>query len=167
VRRSKLTVLLAEDDPNDQVFLKRAFEESDDKPELHVVANGDEAISYLKGEGEFADRISHPYPSLLITDLKMFPGDGFSVLLHLKNTPERAIIPTIVLSASSDADDIRRSYQLGAIAYLTKPHSFEALSQLIRNLLVFWLRCEVPEVNEAGEWLQTQGTGKLGEKYFA
>jgi CheY-like chemotaxis protein len=163
--RSKLIVLLAEDDPNDQVFLKRAFAEAKDKAELHLVNHGDAAISYLKGEGEFADRIEHPYPSLLITDLKMFPSDGFSVLAHLRTTPDQAIIPTIVLSASADADDVRRAYRLGASAYLTKPHSYEELSELVRTLLDFWLRCEVPDVNASGEWLHPQGIGKLGEKY--
>jgi CheY-like chemotaxis protein len=158
-------VLLAEDDPNDRVFLKRAFAEAEDRAELHMVSQGDAAISYLKGEGEFTDRIKHPYPSLLITDLKMFPSDGFSVLAHLRTTPDQTIIPTVVLSASADADDVRRAYRLGASAYLTKPHSYEGLSQLIGSLLDFWLRCEVPDVNESGEWLRTRGTGKLGEKY--
>ena len=95
----------------------------------------------------------------------MSDGDGFAILEHLRSTPQSTVIPTVVLSASSDSDDIKRAYTLSASAYLIKPTDTIALADMIQTLLAFWLCCEVPEVNKAGVQLQTTNNGKLGERF--
>ena len=165
MKRPEFTILIADDDPNDRFFIQRAIEATGVKAEVQLVSCGEEAIAYLKGEGQFADRAQHQYPSVILTDLKMSPGDGFSVLAFLKSTPRSAIIPTVVLSASGDLDDIKKAYMLGASAYLIKPQQQEELARLIKVLVNFWMVCEVPEVDEAGRRLLTESAGKLGERF--
>jgi CheY-like chemotaxis protein len=165
MKQRALTILAVDDDANDQVLLARAFKCAQIEITLHQVSSAEEAIEYLEGRGTYSDHSLYPYPSLLITDLKMFPTDGFSVLGHLRNIPERAIIPTVVLSASPDANDIRKAYRLGASAYLTKPHSNAELTRLVGTLLEFWALCEVPRTDGSGKWVETGGAGKLGAKF--
>jgi CheY-like chemotaxis protein len=83
----------------------------------------------------------------------MAPGDGFSVLSYLKSTPESAIIPTVVLSASRNVNDIKSAYALGASAYLVKPEQPDEFARLIHLLVAFWMVCEVPEVDRGGRRL--------------
>lgn len=164
MKRKNFTVLIAEDDHNDQQLIKLAFEKISSGVTLQFVNGGQETIAYLQGQGQFADRFQFPYPTFLMTDLKMPSGDGFSVLGFLKSKPEFAIIPTVVLSASGDLDDIKKSYILGASAYLIKPQEFAELQRLLRVLLSFWGACEVPEVSATGKRLKTKSAGKLGER---
>ncbi|QXE92629.1 response regulator [Geomonas subterranea] len=161
----KYTILVADDDPNDRMLMERAFKASLVQAELRLVTCGDEAIAYLKGEGVFADRSIYQYPSFLLTDLKMFPGDGFSILTFLQSTPDSAIIPTIVLSSSNDSDDIKRAYLLGASAYIVKPQDPSQLIELLKAIAAFWLICEVPEVDEVGRRVVTKSQGKLGDRF--
>ena len=98
MKHERFTILVVEDDPNDGLLLRRAIDANDAPTDLRLVTCGEEAIAYLKGEREFANRREYPYPSFLITDLKMPRGDGFSLLAFLKSTPQSAIIPTVVLS---------------------------------------------------------------------
>jgi len=132
---------------------------------IHCLSSGTQAIAYLKGEGEYSDRRRIAYPSFIILDLKMTGGDGYSVLEHLKSVPEWAIIPTMVLSASSDPDDIKKAYLLGAGSYLVKPNQFEDLRRLMKAFYDFWIECAVPEVDKVGRWVKTDGRGKLGERF--
>ena len=166
MKRRTFTILLAEDDDNDRALIRLAFERAAPGTEVNLqcVSTGQEAIAYLQGTGEFADRKRYEYPTFIITDLKM-PLDGFSVLQFLKTTPEFAIIPTVVLSASADLDDIKKSYILGASAYLLKPHSLQELQRLLKLLVDFWSACEVPEVDIQGKRLSTDSAGKLGERF--
>jgi CheY-like chemotaxis protein len=132
---------------------------------IHFVDDGLEAISYMMGEKQYADRTKHSYPTFIITDLKMPGADGFAVLEFLKGNPEWAIIPTVVFSSSSDPDDIKKSYMLGASSYHVKPAGFDALLNQLKVLHEYWMTCEVPEVNVSGKQLQTQSAGKLGERF--
>ena len=81
----------------------------------------------------------------------MAPGDGFSVLDYLKSTPHSAIIPTVVLSESKDVNDIKKAYTLGASAYLLKSAQPDEFARLLHLLVAFWMVCEVPEVDLAGQ----------------
>jgi CheY-like chemotaxis protein len=165
MKRSSFTILIVEDDPSDRFLIKRAIEANGVPVELRLATSGEEAIAYLKGEGQFADRAQYQYPSFLITDLKMPRGDGFSLLAFLKSTPQSAIIPTVVLSASGDLDDIKKAYIMGASAYFIKPVQHDELERIMKRLVDFWMLCEVPQVDEAGERLWTESGGKLGEKF--
>src|SRR6267142_1275902 len=104
MKRQIESILVVEDDANDRLLLQLAFTRIGISDPVSVVENGGEALGYLRGAGRYADRSRFPYPSFLITDLKMPGADGFAVLCHLKENPNQAITPTIVLSASSDPD---------------------------------------------------------------
>src|SRR5689334_16572956 len=121
MKRQSFTVLVAEDNEDDRFLIKHALRKAGTKGPIQLVTSGDEAIAYMKGEGKFADRTQYEYPSFVVTDLKMSPGDGFHVLEHLKNNPDSAIIPAVVVSGSCDTDDIKRSYLLGASSFHEKP----------------------------------------------
>jgi CheY-like chemotaxis protein len=165
MKRPKFTILVVEDDPNDRLLIQRAIEAKGVPTELRLVTSGEEAIAYLKGERQFADRAQYQYPSFLITDLKMPHGDGFLLLAFLKSTPQSAIIPTVVLSASSDLDDIKKAYMMGASAYFIKPSRQDELERIIKCLVDFWMLCEVPQIDDSGKRLRTESGGKLGERF--
>lgn len=159
------TILIVEDDPNDQLLIQQAFRANGVTGALSVVADGVEAIAYLKGEGQYADREKFPYPTFIMTDLKMPRSDGFNVLEHLKGNPEWAIIPTVVFTASGDLDDIKKSYMLGASSYHIKPNNYPQLREQLKVLHDYWMTCEVPEIDITGKRLITESKGKLGERY--
>ena len=166
MKRENLTVLVADDSYEDRLLLCRAFSKyAKAGITLQMTGSGNEAVAYLLGIEPFEDRNQYPYPIFLLTDLKMPDGDGFTILEHLRSTPQSTVIPTVVLSASSDSDDIKRSYTLGASAYLIKPTDTMALANMVQTLMAFWLYCEVPEVNKAGVQLQTKNNGKLGGRF--
>ncbi|MEW6306794.1 MAG: response regulator [Verrucomicrobiota bacterium] len=161
-----LTILIVEDSPEDQILIRRAFETcGHDKIHLQIVSGGSEAIDYLKGAGKFADRAAFPFPTLVMSDLKMQQGDGFSILEFLHQTPEARVIPVFILSGSADTDDIRRAYALGASGYLTKPRSLAEIKSLVRIIVELSLVCELPPMTESGVALKTESSGKLGERF--
>jgi len=162
-----ITILVVEDDPDDQTLIQRAFRKIGIKSPIHVVGDGAEAIAYMRGEGKYADREKFAYPTFITTDLKMPKADGFAVLEFLKKNPEWKIIPAVVLSASRDLDDIKKSYLLGASSYHVKPQSMEKLEQQLKILHDYWLTCEVPQVDISGRQLDTDSKGKLGERFDA
>lgn len=139
-----LTVLLAEDDENDAFLMQRAFHMLGVMRPLHVVRDGSDAIDYLAGRGQFADRTIHPPANYVILDLKMPGTDGFQVLKFLQEHNELIVIPTVVWSSSTDLRDVKRAYCLGANGFLRKPNSLEELRQMVEVLSNYWSLCEVP-----------------------
>ena len=165
MKTQKPCILLVDDSEDDLLFIVRAFKKNGVAALIQSVESGREAIAYLRGEGQFGDRGKFPYPTFILTDLKMPNGDGFSVLENLKQNPSWRIIPAIVLSTSSDTDDIKKSYAMGAASYFVKPHSFEDLTRLIGKVYGYWQDCEVPEIDESGKMLKTESEGKLGARF--
>jgi len=159
------TILVVDDSPDDQLLIKNAFKKIGVTDPIHTVSDGVEAIAYMMGEGKFADRKRFAYPTFILTDLKMPEKDGFAVLEFLKGNPEWAVIPTIVFSASSDLDDIKKAYMLGASSYHVKPRTHGALVHQMLVLHAYWMTCEVPEVDSSGRRLRTESAGKLGERF--
>ncbi|MGH7968320.1 MAG: response regulator [Limisphaerales bacterium] len=142
------TVLLVEDDLNDIFLVKRAFKMADIPNPLQVVTDGQEAISYLAGEGKYADRDAHPLPSLMVMDIKMPRKSGFEVLEWVKRS-ERPLrrIPIVIVSSSDSPSDINRAYELGANAYMVKPMNFRAVEHLFESITHYWgLECAKPEL---------------------
>jgi CheY-like chemotaxis protein len=139
-------VLIAEDDPSDVFFLKRAFVLAGVPAVLTFVRDGQEAIDYLEGESRYADRKAYPLPDLMLLDLKMPRLDGFDVLNWLRQQPGLKRLLVTVLTSSDQPQDINRAYDLGANSYLLKPHSAEHLSELVKHVQKYWLelnRCAV------------------------
>src|SRR5438034_11513986 len=114
-------ILLAEDNENHVLLIRRAFEQAGLVNPLYVVSNGEEAISYLKGEGKYANRDEYPLPCLMLLDLKMPKKDGFEVLEWLRGQPGFSSLRVVVLTTSEELRDVNRAYRLGANSFLTKP----------------------------------------------
>jgi CheY-like chemotaxis protein len=145
------TVLLVEDDLNDIFLVKRAFKLARVKNPLQVVTDGQEAVSYLKGDGKYADRETYPLPKLMVMDIKMPRRSGFEVLDWVKhsNGPLKRI-PVVIVSSSEDPADINRAYELGANAYMVKPVDYKAVEHLFQSITQYWgLECAKPELELA------------------
>ncbi len=165
MKKFHATILVVEDNENDQFLIQRAFRKIGVAEPIHIVNDGAEAIAYMTGEGKYADRTKFEYPTFIMTDLKMPKQDGFDVLNHLKSHPRWSVIPTVVFSASSDLDDIKKAYVLGASSYHVKPQNPHKLYEQLAVLHAYWLTCEVPEVDSTGKQLPTDSRGKLGERF--
>ena len=140
----KGTVLLAEDDPDDVLLTQLAFEKACLVNPLQVVRDGEEAITYLKGEGQYADRQRFPLPILLLLDLKMPKATGFEVLEWLATQSGLATLPVAIMTSSDHDPDAARAYELGADSYLTKPPDPAALLALVQRLHAPWLILNQP-----------------------
>ena len=134
------TILLAEDDPNDVLLLRRAFRSAGLPEPGQVVSDGDEVIAYLTGQDGYADRERYPFPALLLLDLKMPRRSGFEVLEWLRDQPVLSRLPVVVLTSSSQSSDIQRAYDLRANSYLVKPATLEGLREMVRAVDLYWLR---------------------------
>jgi two-component system response regulator len=159
------TILVVEDEEADRYFIGRAFRDNGVTGPVQFVTSGLEAIAYLMGEGKFADRTTFPYPTFIMTDLRMPGLDGLGVLEHLKHNPEWSVIPTVVFTSSSDPDDIKKSYMLGASSYHQKPADYPELRKQLKILHDYWMTCCVAAVDSTGRHLKTNSAGKLGERF--
>ncbi len=133
-------VLIAEDNPDDALLLRRALNKAGVRSQVRIVADGEEMLLYLQGSGHYSDRSAHPLPSIMILDLKMPRKSGLEVLQWISENPRISIVPTIVLSASSLDRDVRAAYNLGANTYFVKPTTFEDLVDTMRMLEKYWNR---------------------------
>jgi CheY-like chemotaxis protein len=165
MRKYHSTIMIVDDDPNDLILIERAFRAIGVREPIHTINGGLEAIAYMRGDGKFADRLLYAYPTFITTDLKMPGADGFAVLEYRRDHSEWAVIPTVVLTSSSDLDDIKKAYMLGATSYHVKPSSPEDLRRQLKVLHDYWITCEVPEVDITGRRLLTDSQGKLGERF--
>ena len=132
------TVLVADDDENDFIILRRAFQKAGLTHRLIHVLDGEAAIDYLSGKAPYADRVRYPAPSLLLLDLKMPRVNGFDVLAWLQSRSDLHALNVIVLSASQLEADKNQATQLGADDYRTKPHDFDELVRMARELDERW-----------------------------
>ena len=132
-----LDVLLVEDEPSDVELFTLAVAERGQLTSLTIVHDGQEAMDYLAGRPPW-DKDIRIAPNGIILDLNMPRRDGFEVLRWLKKHPEFAPIPAIIFSSSPLQQDVRRAYELGASAFLTKPHQFQDLVQLLDATFTLW-----------------------------
>ena len=142
--RKGLRILMVDDAEEDIFFVKRALDQSGVGQSFFAVKDGTEAIRYMRGDGEFANRLEFPFPNLILSDLKMPGMDGYEVLQWLRSHPDCAVIPAIIFTSSAITSDIQRAYELGANAYIVKPHDFDELVDLIQVTYRFWSRCHTP-----------------------
>jgi CheY-like chemotaxis protein len=131
-----IEVLLVEDDPGDVLMTQEAFEEHKVHNRLNVVSDGAEALSYLRREGQYAEAVR---PDLILLDLNLPRRDGREVLEEIKKDDDLGRIPVVVLTTSAADEDILRSYQLHANAYVTKPVDFERFITVIRQIDEFFV----------------------------
>lgn len=144
----KTTILLAEDDQNDIMLIRRAFTKSHVVNPIACVENGEEVVNYLSGNGAYSDREQHPLPFMLLLDLKLPRMSGHEVLKWLRAQQGLRRLPVVVLTSSREPADINRAYELGANSYLVKPVVFEEFTTLLKQLQVYWLMLsEHPELH--------------------
>lgn len=133
-----ITILVADDDPEDCMLLREAFEESRLVNSLRFVSDGQELVDYLYRQGPFADPAESPRPGLILLDLNMPKKDGREALGEIKSDPDLRRIPVVILTTSKAEEDIFRSYDLGVNSYVTKPVTFESLVEVVRTLRQYW-----------------------------
>lgn len=131
-----IEVLLVEDDPGDVLMTQEAFRDYKIANNLNVVTNGEDAISYLRKEGAFANAIA---PDLVLLDLNLPRRDGREVLREVKADANLRRIPIVVLTTSDAEDDVLRSYDLHANAYVRKPVDFEQFVAAVRAIDNFFI----------------------------
>ena len=129
-------ILLVEDNPGDVRLTQEAFKEGRVINHMNVVGDGEEALSYLRQEGTFADV---PRPDMILLDLNMPKKDGRWLLSQIKSDPEFKNIPVIVLTTSQAEQDILKSYDLHANCYITKPVDLDEFYSVIKSISDFWL----------------------------
>jgi CheY-like chemotaxis protein len=118
--RPASVVLLVEDNDDDVYFMQRAFKDAGLTNPLHVVTDGQQAVDYLSGREQFADRTRYPVPDFIFLDLKLPIMDGFEVLAWLRQE-HKSSLPVAILTSSPEEVDRRRAHELGASCYLVKP----------------------------------------------
>jgi CheY-like chemotaxis protein len=133
------TILLVEDEPTSVFLFEHTVKKLGILNPLRIAKDGREALDYLEGVGEFADRLQYPMPGLVLLDLKMPRIAGFEVLHQLRQRRETKKIVVVILSSSASDEDIAEAYALGANGYLVKPLHLEKLEEIVRAIRDFWL----------------------------
>ena len=142
--------LMADDDPDDRLLIKEAFQESLISNRIYFVRDGVELMDYLRKQGEFAHPVDAPTPDLILLDLNMPRKDGREALAEIKGDPQLRYIPVVVLTTSKAEEDIMRSYDIGAASYITKPVTFDGLVESIRGLGQYWVQIvRLPIIEQA------------------
>jgi chemotaxis family two-component system response regulator Rcp1 len=135
MRCKKLEVLLVEDNPGDIRLIQEAFNEGDILSHLNVTRDGEQAMAYLRQEGTYS---GSPRPAFILLDLNLPRKDGREVLEEIKRDESLRQIPVVILSTSTDVEDVRRAYDLHANCYVPKPIDMDQLVQLGKSLEDFW-----------------------------
>ena len=141
---SNKAILLVEDNPDDQVLLKRAMKKNHLANEIVVANDGVEALDYLFGTGTFEGRDTLAQPELVLLDLKLPKMDGHDVLRAMRADPRTKYIPVVVLTSSVEEADMIRSYDLGANSFVQKPIDFEEFVEAAAKLGLYWLVLNKP-----------------------
>jgi CheY-like chemotaxis protein len=138
------TILLVEDDENDILFMQMALKHSKVSNPLQVAINGRQAIEYLKGVDQYANRVEYPLPCLVLLDLRLPYVPGLEVLKTMRQHPVLKEIIVIVLTSSQEESDMDRAYSLGANAYVVKPPDLDKLQGLTKAIKEFWCEYNMP-----------------------
>ena len=132
-------IVVADDDADDRMMIKDAFEESKLGNEIDFVEDGVELLEYLRCEGKYASLAGKPYPGFILLDLNMPRKDGRTVLKEIKNDPLLHRIPVIVLTTSKAEEDIIKTYNLGVNSFICKPVSFDKLVDIVKTIGHYWI----------------------------
>jgi two-component system response regulator len=138
------TILLVEDNVDDEVLTLRALQGNDIEEKVFVARDGMEALDFLFCTNAYAERDPHNMPQLILLDIKLPKMDGLEVLRRLRADPRTRLIPVVMLTSSKEEQDLIESYENGANSYLRKPVDYTQFVEYIGNLGLYWL-----ELNEA------------------
>ena len=138
------TILLVEDNPDDEALTLRALSRNNISNQVVVVRDGQEAVDWLEGTGPYGDRNPADIPALILLDLKLPKIDGLDVLRRLRGNPRTALVPVVILTSSKEDRDRASGYQSGANSYVQKPVDFTAFVDAVRQLGMYWLMLNEP-----------------------
>jgi CheY-like chemotaxis protein len=132
-------ILLVEDNPDDVKLTQRALRKSNILNELVVARDGVEALDYLFGTGQYAERDTRQLPQVILLDLKMPRMDGLELLQRIRADEKTRLLPVVVLTTSTEDRDRVESYKLGANSYIRKPVDFQQFTEAVQQLGLYWL----------------------------
>lgn len=136
---SDKVILLVEDNEDDVFLMQRALKAAGIQNPLHVVTDGEQAVAYLSGKEQFADRKRYPFPSLIFLDLKLPYISGLEVLTWKQGRTDLPPAIVIVITSSNEPSDLKTAYQSGASSYVVKPPTAEQLTDIAKAFRLFWL----------------------------
>ncbi len=134
-----IRILVAEDDADDRMMIKDAFEESRLGNPVDFVEDGVQLMNYLQRESEYANLIDQPYPGFILLDLNMPRKDGRTALKEIKASPILQRIPIVILTTSKAEEDIVRTYNLGVNSFICKPVTFDSLVEIVKTVGRYWI----------------------------
>lgn len=141
-----ITILYADDDPEDRMLVTDAWKESRVANELHMVEDGEELMDYLHRRNQYVHLSGTPLPGMILLDLNMPRKDGREALGEIKTDPALRRIPIIVLTTSQAEEDVFRAYDLGVNSFIVKPVTFKSLVDVTRTIGRYWLEIvELPQ----------------------
>lgn len=132
-------ILLVEDNPDDVKLTQRALRQSNILNELVVARDGVEALDYLFGTGQYAERDTRLLPQVILLELKMPRMDGLELLQRIRADEKTRLLPVVVLTTSTEERDRMESYKLGANSYIRKPMDFQQFTEAVQQLGLYWL----------------------------
>jgi len=132
-------ILLVEDNPDDETLTLRALKKNNISNQVVVAHDGVEALDYLFGTGMYAGRNAREAPQLVLLDLKLPKIDGLEVLRRIREDERTRLQPVVILTSSTEEQDLTRSYSGGANSYIRKPVDFDQFSEAVRQLGLYWL----------------------------
>jgi len=136
---SEITILLVEDDPNDELLTMRELRQQNISNDIVVVRDGAEALDYLFGSGKYDGRDPNDFPTLMLLDLKLPKVDGLEVLRRVRADERTKAMPVVVLTSSDEQKDKIASYNLGANSYVRKPVDIDQFRNAVKQLHLYWL----------------------------
>ncbi len=144
-------ILLVEDEPDDEALTLRALKKSNIKNKVVVAHDGVEALDYLWGRGEYANRDTNSMPQVILLDLKLPKMDGLEFLRHIRSDKRTKLLPVVIMTSSREEKDIINGYSLGANSYIRKPVDFEKFGEAVQQLGLYWLLLNEAPPSIAGE----------------
>jgi CheY-like chemotaxis protein len=134
-----IRIVVADDDADDRMMIRDAFEESKLGNTIDFVEDGMELMEYLRREGEYKHLSNQPYPGFILLDLNMPRKDGRTALKEIKESAELHRIPIVILTTSKAEEDIIRTYNLGVNSFICKPVSFDKLVEIVKTVGHYWI----------------------------
>lgn len=133
-----MTILIADDDADDRMFLEQAMRQNGYDQEIQFVEDGEELMDYLRRQGRYNAQ-NAPWPNMLILDLNMPRKNGFQALFEIKDDPELRRLPIVVMTTSSADEDVVKTYSLGVNSFVTKPFNYNRLVEMVGTLRMYWM----------------------------
>lgn len=136
---NRKTILLVEDNPDDEALTMRALKKNNIANEITVVHDGVEALDFLWCRGEYSERDPNDMPQVILLDLKLPKVNGLEVLKSIRNDARTKLLPVVILTSSGEERDMIEGYALGANSYIRKPVDFEQFLEAVKELGLYWL----------------------------